>query len=302
MPRDVHAVDPAAVIATHALRALAVMAAFESTRAELAHSSQLVSDIGEGHRGEQVCWDGWTSGPLKVPACATDAACLARKQPWHTLHPSNELVFMSNRPPPPAAVLCCGLQRAPAAVEAALVCLARCCASPQLQAMLLERGMLGYVVPLLLSYDATHEGGEEAQQAAAAGPAASTGAMPSADDAAAVLRLPLLRTSAQATKNLQAQLAVRALAALAGYSAPTPAAAAEAPAPAQAAAHEAPAVTQPCSAAQRALAALLTETLAPRLGEQDPLPLLRDLNSTVQTPQVSERLQAGASGWIPWFE
>lgn len=47
MPRDVHAVDPAAVIATHALRALAVMAAFESTRAELAHSSQLVSDIGE---------------------------------------------------------------------------------------------------------------------------------------------------------------------------------------------------------------------------------------------------------------
>lgn len=59
MPRDVHAVDPAAVIATHALRALAVMAAFESTRAELAHSSQLVSDIGEsvgtGSAVDKVC-------------------------------------------------------------------------------------------------------------------------------------------------------------------------------------------------------------------------------------------------------
>jgi DnaJ family protein C protein 13 len=55
MPRDVHAVDPAAVIATHALRALAVMAAFESTRGELAHSSQLVSDIGKR-------WLNWLRG------------------------------------------------------------------------------------------------------------------------------------------------------------------------------------------------------------------------------------------------
>lgn len=184
--------------------------------------------------------------------------------------------------------MCCGLQRAPAAVEAVLVCLARCCASPQLQTMLLERGMLGYVVPLLLSYDATHDGGDEAQQApAAARPtaAATAGTMPSVDDAAAVLRLPLLRASAQATKNLQAQLAVRALAALAGYASPAPTA--EAPAAAApAAASHAPAATQPCPAAQRALVALLTETLAPRLGEADPLPLLRDLNSTVQTPQV----------------
>ena len=46
MPRDVAPSQPAAVIATHALRALAVMAAFGSARAELAHSLQLVSDIG----------------------------------------------------------------------------------------------------------------------------------------------------------------------------------------------------------------------------------------------------------------
>lgn len=154
--------------------------------------------------------------------------------------------------------------------------------------MLLERGILGYVAPLLLSYDATHAAGEQAQQtAAAAGPAAAAaaGAMPSADDAAAVLRLPLLRASAQATTNLQAQLAVRALAALAGYSPPAPAATGAEGAAAAVAPATLPA-TQPCPAAQRALAALLTETLAPRLGEPDPLPLLRDLNSTVQTPQV----------------
>lgn len=203
--------------------------------------------------------------------------------------------------PLPRAVLCCGLQRAPAAVEAALLCLARCCASPQLQAMLLQRGVLGYVVPLLLSYDASHEGSEEAQQAAA-GMAAAAGALPPADDAAAVLRLPLLRASAQATKNLQAQLAVRALAALAGYGAAPAAAAVSGSEPAAASAvAEPPAVavppaTLPCAAAQRALAALLTETLAPRLGEADPLPLLRDLNSTVQTPQV------GPFAWkpLPW--
>jgi DnaJ family protein C protein 13 len=154
--------------------------------------------------------------------------------------------------------------------------------------MLLERGMLGYVVPLLLSYDATHAGSEEAQQAVAGSvAAAAAGAMPPADDAAAVLRLPLLRASAQATQNLQAELAVRALAALAGYSSPSPAAKAPAASATPALkAPESPAATQPCPAAQRALAALLTETLAPRLGDPDPLPLLRDLNSTVQTPQV----------------
>ena len=189
-------------------------------------------------------------------------------------------------------MLCCGLQRAPAAVEAALLCLARCCASPQLQAQLLQRGMLAFVVPLLLAYDASHEGSKEGQ-AAAAGPDAAVGALPPADDATAVLRLPLLRASAQATTNLQAQLAVRVLAALAGYAAPTTAAgpgaggdAADAPAAAEPPAVAGPPATQPCTAAQRALAALLTETLAPRLGEADPLPLLRDLNSTVQTPQV----------------
>ena len=42
MPKDASPTDPAAVIATHALRALASMAAFENARAELARSRQLV--------------------------------------------------------------------------------------------------------------------------------------------------------------------------------------------------------------------------------------------------------------------
>ena len=46
MPLDVAPHDPPAVIATHALRALAVMAAFENARSELERSGQLVADIG----------------------------------------------------------------------------------------------------------------------------------------------------------------------------------------------------------------------------------------------------------------
>ena len=46
MPADVPAHQPAAVIATHALRAFASMAAFDSARAELEHSQALLADIG----------------------------------------------------------------------------------------------------------------------------------------------------------------------------------------------------------------------------------------------------------------
>jgi hypothetical protein len=86
----------------------------------------------------------------------------------------------------------------------------------------------------------------------------------------------------QATKNLHAQLAVRTLAALAGYARP----------PSDDGATAAP-PTPPCAPAQRALAALLTQTLAPRLADPDPLPLLRDLNSSLQTPQVGAGAAAG---------
>lgn len=62
----------------------------------------------------------------------------------------------------------------------------------------MARGMLGYVTPLLLAYDSTHtdtlsstagEAHLQQQQLQQQ--------LPSADDAAAVLRLPLLRVNAQ---------------------------------------------------------------------------------------------------------
>lgn len=56
----------------------------------------------------------------------------------------------------PDVARCAGLQRAPAAVDAALSCVAAMCASPELQAQLLRAGVLGWVVPLLLAYDASH--------------------------------------------------------------------------------------------------------------------------------------------------
>jgi hypothetical protein len=46
MPGDVGPHQPAAVIATHALRALAVTADFDVARAELEGSRQLLRDIG----------------------------------------------------------------------------------------------------------------------------------------------------------------------------------------------------------------------------------------------------------------
>ena len=162
-----------------------------------------------------------------------------------------------------------------------------------LQALLLERGMLGFVVPLLLGYDTTHSDGSQQQQQGLHGLQQQEQQLPGPDKPAAILRLPLQRQNAQATKNLHAQLAVRALAALAGYPAPAAASASDgadgSSQAADAAAAGPPAVPHgeaapACPAAQRALAALLTETLAPRLAQPDPLPLLRDLTSSLQTP------------------
>jgi DnaJ family protein C protein 13 len=176
------------------------------------------------------------------------------------------------------------------------------CLASALQELLLERGMLGFVVPLLLAYDTTHSNGSQQQQGLQGLQGGLQGLqqqeqqMPGPDEPAAILRLPLQRVNAQATKNLHAQLAVRALAALAGYPAPSPTSAdggadgdsqappAEAAVPADAVLPAEP--TPACPAAQRALAALLTATLAPRLAQPDPLPLLRDLTSSLQTAQV----------------
>ncbi|GAB4814092.1 hypothetical protein N2152v2_001138 [Parachlorella kessleri] len=204
IPRDVAPTQPAAVIATQSLRALAVMAAFASARADLAARPQLVADI----------------------------------------------------------VWCCGLERAAAAVDGALLAIIQMSQTPELQGLLLRSGVLGWVVPLLLAFDTTHDEGE------------GGGGLPPALDIGQggrsvpdFLGLGVDRPNMQAARNLHGMLAVRALASLAGYPGIKPA-------------------TRPSPEAQGVLRALLTETLAPRLADPDPRPLLRDLNTTVQTPQV----------------
>lgn len=65
-------------------------------------------------------------------------------------------------------VRACALERAASAVDAALQAIMQMCALADLQAMLLQQGVLGYLVPLLLGYDSTlseESGSEEAATA-----------------------------------------------------------------------------------------------------------------------------------------
>lgn len=218
--------DPAALLATQALRAFACMAAFPTARADIEGQETLLSD----------------------------------------------------------ALRACALTRAPSATDAALQCVVQFSRSAALQQALLRRGALGYLIPLLLKFDSTIA----ADVAALASPQKqrqgnSTRSTTSTDTTPAVpeifdpgqdstrgpefLGLGVRWTNMQAARNHHAALAVRALAALAGMGGAGP-------------------ETPVCMKAQAALSALLTPTLAPRLGEADPQPLLKDLNSTVASPHV----------------
>lgn len=150
----------------------------------------------------------------------------------------------------------CGMTRAPAAVDAALACIINMAEHPELQALLLNTGFLGYCVPLLFSFDVTHisdDDMEVLQPPTAKGPG--------------FLRIGIERTNQQAARNRHALLAARALGRLAGML-------------------QGDLATPACDAAHAALKALLTEPLLPRLAEEDPRLLLTDLNSSVATPQA----------------
>ena len=181
------------------------------------------------------------------------------------------------------------------------------CRSSLLQERLLQRGAMGYFIPLMLKYDATavesiskqaaapgaalsatagvgtvqtssaENGGANGAGASAAsgtGSGSSATAGPEIFDpdqesarGPEFLGLGLTWTNMQAARNHHAALAVRALAVLGGYSGCRPA-------------------TPPCLAAQEALAGLLTEALASRLVDADAHSLLSDLNSSVSSPHV----------------
>ncbi|KAK9915634.1 hypothetical protein WJX75_001835 [Coccomyxa subellipsoidea] len=167
----------------------------------------------------------------------------------------------------------CGLERATGAVDAALQCVIQMAASPALQELMLKVGVLGYVVPLLFSFDATHEGDSVAPSAEASAVAAlannggSAEADASRDTGPAFLGLGTERSNMQAARNYHAMLAARALGRLAGLL-------------------QGALASAPCPAAREALSALLTPALAAQLANPDPKPLLMHLNSSLLNPQV----------------
>ncbi|WIA10346.1 hypothetical protein OEZ85_010538 [Tetradesmus obliquus] len=176
-------------------------------------------------------------------------------------------------------VKCCELSRAPAAVDAALMAICHMAASPALQQLLLEVGALPYLIPLLLEYDVTLSPETSARlQLPFSGPA---GVSSSAGAAAGqgqqvgggleggfkLLDSALVRPNMQEARSQHALLAAQALARLAGLL-------------------REPHHTPANAAAASALAALLTQSLAGRLAEPDPRPLLLCLNSSMETAQV----------------
>ncbi|WIA30400.1 hypothetical protein OEZ86_000485 [Tetradesmus obliquus] len=176
-------------------------------------------------------------------------------------------------------VKCCELSRAPAAVDAALMAICHMAASPALQQLLLEVGALPYLIPLLLDYDVTLSPEASARlQLPFSGPAgvsSSAGATAGQGQQGGggleggfkLLDSALVRPNMQEARSQHALLAAQALARLAGLL-------------------REPHHTPANAAAASALAALLTQSLAGRLAEPDPRPLLVCLNSSMETAQV----------------
>ncbi|KAF8069423.1 GRV2 [Scenedesmus sp. PABB004] len=206
-------------------------------------------------------------------------------------------------------VKCCGLQRAPAAVDAALVAICHLAAAPALQEALLEVGVLPHVVPLLLEYDVTLSaeaaarlalpfsaagaaGGGGAGDGGGAAPGGGAGPAAALAPALAAALVPAppaaparaagggdalagfrLLDSALVRPNMQearSQHALLAAQALARLAGVLPE----------------PHATPRNDAAAGALAALLTQSLAARLADPDPRGLLTCLNSSMETAQV----------------
>ena len=234
VPTDVHPHDPAAVLLVHVLRAFAGMAAFPTGREIIAGDRTVI----------------FISDVLRVLT----------------------------------------LTRASAAVDAALHCVIQMCQNNDLQSELLYQGALGYLLPLLLHYDPSVAGPHQTKaissdrdvfkddeilaketQRLSEGKASELEAPePVATDdglGASFITVGVTEGNMQMARNRHAALAVRALAALAGYTGVDPA-------------------TETMPDAQKALSALLTPTLAPRLSVRDPYPLLHDLNRTVTSPHV----------------
>lgn len=179
------------------------------------------------------------------------------------------------------------LTRVPAAIDASLQCLIHMCQKTDLQISLLDNGALGYLIPFILQYDPTAgaDVSENKMEKAKNTPTANieairqstngkqgpldrfASALDENSKGISFLGLGITESNVQLARNHHAALAVRALAAIAGYPGTN-------------------LKVESNEVAQKALSALLTQTLAPRLAIEDPRLLLQDLNSTVTSPYV----------------
>jgi len=116
---------------------------------------------------------------------------------------------------------CCSLERAPAAVDAALVAICYLSASAPLQAILLEAGVLAALIPLLLQYDVTLSSEASARlqlpfTATADGPQQQQQAGSFEAAGLRLLDMALVRANMQEARSQHALMAAQALARLAG--------------------------------------------------------------------------------------
>lgn len=98
-------------------------------------------------------------------------------------------------------VRACSLERAAAAVDAALQAIIQMCALAELQELMLQQGVLGYLVPLLLGYDSTLGEESAGEEAASAQLLAEEGAGGPQREVAAYLGLSMQRTNMQVGKH-----------------------------------------------------------------------------------------------------
>lgn len=156
----------------------------------------------------------------------------------------------------------CFFERLPSAVDAALMCIAQLCLSSDLQSLLIELGVLGYVIPLLFGFDETEDDPD------APLPAPFDGANGSDVSLGSILQVLTMESpNMQKRKNFHAMLAVHVLGRLSGVLV-------------------GPKTTPPQPQATAALRAILTISLVNRISDQDPRPLLRILCGSIENPEA----------------
>lgn len=157
LPMDVAPTAAEAVITTHALRTLAGLAAVEAARKDMEGQQQLLADIVKyvrecvGHAAQLLHYvSSAICLSVTLALCAVTVASHVEQSVLGSmlhLHQPHHGMACPCR--------CCSLERAPAAVDAAIVAICYLAASSKLQHMLLECGALAALVPLLLQYDVT---------------------------------------------------------------------------------------------------------------------------------------------------